>query len=239
MSVLYGIDGCRGGWLVARVVEGNEPGLHPEFFIRTNLQPIFAEARKGVAVVAIDIPIGIPETGERHCDISAREELPSGRKSCVFPVPMRSALPATSYLEACLLNHKASGRRISVQSFGILPKIREIDRLMTPGLQQFVREAHPEVTFAVLTNRTDLGNKKRAEGRAKRLAVLAGEGMRLSLDDICQQRILLGRHLVQVDDLIDAAACVLTAKRIGNRQHVCFPTTVCKDSRKLRMEIVS
>ena len=84
---------------MARVVEGNEPGLRPEFFIRTNLQPIFAEA-----------------------------------------------------------------------------------------------------------------DKKRAEGRAKRLAVLAGEGMRLSLDDICQQRILLGRHLVQVDDLIDAAACVLTAK---------------------------
>ena len=126
MSVLYGIDGCRGGWLVARVVEGNEPGLRPEFFTRTNLQPIFAEA-----------------------------------------------------------------------------------------------------------------DKKRAEGRAKRLAVLAGEGMKLSLEDICQQRILLGRHLAQVDDLIDAAACVLTVKRIGNRQHVCFPAAVCKDSRKLRMEIVS
>jgi len=239
VTVLYGIDGCRGGWLVARVPEASEREFHPEFFVRTNLQSIFAQARKGVAVVAIDIPIGIPETGERRCDIRAREELPNGRKSCVFPVPTRSALPATNYIEACLLNHKASGRRISVQSFGILPKIREIDRLMTPGLQQFVREAHPEVTFAVLADQTDLGKKTCAAGRAKRLAVLADQGLRLSLEEIRQQRMLLGRHLVKIDDLIDAAACVLTAKRIGDKQHITFPSTVCKDSRKLRMEIVS
>jgi predicted RNase H-like nuclease len=238
VTVLYGIDGCAGGWVVARVARSRERELNPEFSVRADLRPIFAEARLGRAIVAIDIPIGIPETAARQCDIDARQKLPSRRKSCVFPVPTRSALPARNHVEASLLNHQACGRRVSAQTFGILPKIREIDGLMTPDLQQFVRETHPEVTFAVLAQ-TDLGKKKDAEGHAKRLAVLAGHGLRLSLEQIRLYRNVLGRKLVKVDDVIDAAACLLTAKRIWNRQRVTFPQAVFLDSRKLRMEIVS
>jgi predicted RNase H-like nuclease len=34
---------------------------------------------------------------------------------------------------------------MSHQAFGILPKIREVDQLMTPEVQETVREIHPEL----------------------------------------------------------------------------------------------
>jgi predicted RNase H-like nuclease len=60
--------------------------------------------------------------------------LPLGRYrgSSVFPAPVRSALTADSWADACALSRASAlqGKAISKQTFAILPKIREIDNLL-------------------------------------------------------------------------------------------------------------
>jgi predicted RNase H-like nuclease len=236
--IFYGIDGCKGGWLVARSSKSRNGLLHPEFFVCRDLRSIFTEAEAGRAIVAIDIPIGLPDECGRQCDIEARKILSAARKSAVFPVPMRSALACSNYAAACTLNHETSGQRLSRQTFGILPKIRDVDELITPALQSFVRESHPEVTFALIGDAGDVGKKKDAEGCTRRLALLARQGIALTMPGIQSVRSRAGRRLVKADDVIDAAACLLTASRIAKGKARSFPESLLKDSRGLKMEIV-
>jgi predicted RNase H-like nuclease len=49
-----------------------------------------------------------------------------------------------TYAEACERSFAARGKMISQHIFGILPKIADVDALMSPERQRFVREAHPE-----------------------------------------------------------------------------------------------
>ena len=72
------------------------------------------EATRQAELLLVDIPIGLPETGaERACDLMARRLL-GPRKSSVFPVPVRQAVHAPTYQEACDLNATATGDRKSV-----------------------------------------------------------------------------------------------------------------------------
>jgi predicted RNase H-like nuclease len=116
-----------------------------------------------------------------------------------------------------------------------MPKIRQVDEAMTPALQARIRETHPEVTFRILGGRPLQHKKKRVAGRLERLTILDAKGLRF---DPQPERIRLGRSLVAIDDLLDAAACLLTAKRIAEgREQVLGDGAV--DSRGVRMEIVA
>ena len=77
------------------------------------------------------------------------------RASSVFSPPSRQVLGATCYEDV-----RAQG--LSIQAYGILPKIREVDRLMTPELQKVIHEAHPELAFTVALE-LPLGLKRSAE----------------------------------------------------------------------------
>jgi predicted RNase H-like nuclease len=80
--------------------------------------------------------------------------------------------------------------------------------------------------------------KKTREGRAERLAILeATLGGRIDPD---AERTRLGRKVVGHDDLIDAAACLATARRVLAGHAVTLPkAAVERDERSLRMEIVA
>ena len=82
---------------------------------------------------------------------------------------------------------------------------------MTPALQRSVREGHPEVTFAKLNGSFIEYPKKTLEGRRERLALLAAENITFDVD---AERLRLGRGVVSPDDIIDAAAMLVTARRI-------------------------
>jgi predicted RNase H-like nuclease len=115
------------------------------------------------------MPIGLAAAGPRQCDLDAKALL-GRRGSSVFITPCRAALRAVEdYERACELNRKACGKAFSKQAFGILRKIREIDRFMTPALQDHLREAHPEVIFAVHNAAPMQHRKSTAEGKAERL----------------------------------------------------------------------
>jgi hypothetical protein len=94
MTVVAGIDACRGGW-VAIVTEDEElaDSLHAATFAQ------LLRALAGAAAVGIDIPIGLPSDGVRAADLAARAFV-GPRRSSVFPTPPRAALMAATYAEA-------------------------------------------------------------------------------------------------------------------------------------------
>jgi predicted RNase H-like nuclease len=189
--------------------------------------------------VAIDIPIGLADSAQRSCDMAARQLLGWPRSSSVFSAPCRLTLQATSYAEACVINRKVTGRGISKQTYGILPKIREIDAALASAMQGTVRESHPEVLFARLScgGRGLAPSKKSPEGRIVRLELLHRYLPRF---DPAMIRIGLGRASVALDDVIDAGACLIAAKHIAEGTAAVLPQgSLERDARGLRMEIVA
>jgi predicted RNase H-like nuclease len=164
------------------------------------------------------------------CDIAARQLL--GR---VFPPPVRAALRGATYSECCDLNRQMCGKAISRQTHAIIPKIRQVDEAITPALQARVREVHPEVSFRMFKGRPLQHSTKTSAGRKERVEILDSEGLGF---DPQFERLRLGRSLLAIDDLLDAAVCFLTAERIAEgRAQVLGDGAV--DSRGLRMEIVA
>ena len=121
--------------------------------------------------VAIDIPIGLPESGPRRADIEARRRV-GPRRNSVFPAPARAVLGAPTYAEACARSRQVSGKAISRQLFNILGKIAEVDALVTPRVQERLVEMFPEWSLTVLAGAPMSHPKSKAAGVAERTAVL-------------------------------------------------------------------
>jgi predicted RNase H-like nuclease len=185
-----------------------------------------------VAAVAIDIPIGLPESGSRVADVEARRRV-GPRRNSVFPAPARAVLGATNYAEACARSRLASGKAISKQLFNILGKIAEVDALITPALQARFVEMFPEWSLTVLAGAPMAQPKTTAAGRAERAAVLGA---------VFDQRQLEG-HLrrpppgARADDVLDAFAGAWTARRLARGCAVRVGGGL--DARGLRMEMVA
>ena len=138
---LAGVDGCRAGWLVVMAHPMAREAPEHQVTICARFDDVLALLPTSV-VCAVDIPIGLlaeRQPGGRDCDRGARRLL-GRRASSVFTPPTRPLLEATHYAQV-------RGHGLSIQAFNILPKIREVDRVMTPALQQRVYEAHPELAF--------------------------------------------------------------------------------------------
>jgi predicted RNase H-like nuclease len=120
---LAGVDGCPDGWIAA-FVRGAE--------VRVAVLPRFADVlTEKPDIVAVDIPIGLPERtgpGGRAAENAARPLL-GQRQPSVFSVPSRAAVYAASYAEACAAALATSDppRKVSKQLFHTAPKIREVD----------------------------------------------------------------------------------------------------------------
>jgi predicted RNase H-like nuclease len=184
-----------------------------------------------LAAAAIDITIGLPSCGPRACDKEARRLL-GPRRSSVFPAPARSVLAARTYAEACTLSRSACGRAVSRQLFNILPKVREVDALASPALQDRLFEMCPELSLAMASGRPMAHNKRTPPGRAERLAVLhRAFPMAGSLLEAAPPK---GAH---ADDVLDAFAGAWTARRIAAGESLRLGGDV--DDRGLRMEVLA
>jgi predicted RNase H-like nuclease len=234
-SALYGVDGARSGWVFARASADLQD---ISLWVESDLERLFSEVIATSATLAIDIPIGLPDSGPRECDRAARRMLGWPRLTSVFSAPMRPALTAKSYWEACALNEESCGKKLSRQSFALFPKLREVDALMTPDRQSIIREAHPEIAFMLLSG-LDRGlatNKKTAAGRAERSEML---GRWLPGVDVSQLLASVKRSDARPDDVLDALACLVAAWRIANGNEITLPAGREEhDVRGLRMEIV-
>src|SRR5210317_1074457 len=135
-----GIDGCRLGWFYVGLDENGEG----TFGVFKRIDELAAHL-PSLEMALIDIPIGLRDKHreERLCDKQARSLLPPNKKPCVFPAPSRCALGSNDYLEAKNRNYECTGRRLTKQTFGIVPKIREVDDYLKSETQcQKIREMH-------------------------------------------------------------------------------------------------
>lgn len=202
-----GVDGCPGGWVV--VTTGPERGARAQACVVGDLSTVLAGARHGrPAVVAVDMPIGLSDA-VRACDREARRAL-GARHVCVFSAPPRSVLGATDPDEARRHCREVRGASLTLQTFHLLPRIRELDEALSadPGLADRVCEVHPELSFAELAGAPLAVPKTRAEGRRRREALLAPEFADLAT-------LLATRPAgARADDLLDALAAAWSARRI-------------------------
>jgi 8-oxo-dGTP diphosphatase len=126
---------------------------------------------------------------------------------------------------------------VSIQAWAIIPKILEADRLLRrhPAYREIVREAHPEVCFALLNGGAPLqASKKSQTGHRQRVALLSawcGDAITRALAD---RRALA----CAADDVVDAFVTLWTAERIHRGQATTLPDRPPRDACGLRMEIV-
>lgn len=231
---VLGVDGCRAGWAVTRL------NLYDNIcsgFIVDSFDQLLGDARDA-AMIIVDMPIGLADKGKRACEIQARELLKPLRHASVFSSPRRPMLDFDAYEKANAWG-KAQGPAggLSKQAWMITPKIREIDRAITPAAQKRLGEGHPEVAFLRLNNGAPCSYPKRTEeGQQQRLALLLAAGISNAETLYESLRQEVGRKNIARDDVFDACALALTAKaRLeGGAIHLSDGK---RDARGLVMEI--
>jgi predicted RNase H-like nuclease len=115
----------------------------------------------------------------------------------------------------------------------LMPKIREVATDVQSYLQRRVFEVHPELSFYQLNEDVPLRfAKQSAAGRAERRKVL--ERRFPNIDRLLDQR----PKRMSESHLLDAAACLWTARRIAARAVVRLPEDAEWDGEGLRMEII-
>jgi predicted RNase H-like nuclease len=230
-ETLAGVVPCPAGWLaVTAKLQGitiatETPQAFSRFRDVLDYKPAFQ-------VIALFSPVGlldVPVRLGRQCDRDARRLLGSPRSSAIASTPARLALGAKTYKESAAAN----GGHLSIVAWQLARRMAEVDTEMAPYWQRTVFEVHPELSFYQLNDDRPLRFSKRtAAGREERAALLRARipGVERALD------IRLRR--VSAAHLIDAAACLWTARRIKSRAVSRVPEDPEWDSEGLRMEIV-
>lgn len=183
--------------------------------MHTRLDKLLHELTDLDGLVLLDMPVGLPHADSpvRKCDRAARRLL--GRRGVtVFSPPCREALSAKSYRQACSINQRVVGRKISLQAWNIAPKIRECDQIFRsrPALSHRLLEAHPELCFAALAGGPLSEPKRTAQGRARRLALL--EGVLPAAGAFFRETLgQTSRKALAPDDLLDAMTLAWAAAR--------------------------
>jgi len=251
MTWLAGVDGCSAGWVAAFV----RPDGHEA---RIKLVPRFVDVLEGpeqAEIIAVDIPIGLPECGGRGGRTTENTVRPllGARQSSVFSIPSRTAVFAElgpfadqaalfgAHQRACLSARATSDppRGVAIQAFMIFPKIREVDLVLRgdSSAAKRVFETHPELAFWRLNGERALSEPKKVKGKcyepglALRRRLLVAAGFPAA---VANGAPLRGAGL---DDLLDALACAAIARRLHAGVAQSFPHPPPRDAFGLPMAI--
>jgi predicted RNase H-like nuclease len=175
-------------------------------------------AIKGVpdsCVIAIDIPIGLPQLGRnRGADIEARALVGPYLKSSVFPAPAGEFVAAPTYEAAIAIAHQRGCPGVSRQTYALRAAILQVAAVAESDRR--VHEVHPEVSFC-LAKRDHLETRKASwNGMEERRRILEA------------QRLIVGHDLgvagrAGIPDVLDAVACAWSAWRIGHGAALRLP----------------
>ncbi|MGD9914071.1 MAG: DUF429 domain-containing protein [Rhizobiaceae bacterium] len=246
---IAGVDGCKAGWVAVIL----ELGAAPRARVCPDMATLVASLPDD-ATIAVDMPIGLPEfsaRGGRGPEALVRRLL-GERQSSVFSIPSRAAVyahdaPFTT-LDGWYAGHRQASavaratsdppRAVSIQAFGILSKIREIDRLLAdrPELRARLLESHPELAFWQLNGRRPMNLPKKIKGRvnpagmAERRALLTACGFDAGFLEAPPRG-------AAADDFLDAAAVMLVALRHARGEAVSFPDPPAADERGIPLAI--
>jgi predicted RNase H-like nuclease len=192
-----------GGALAVVVLEGDR--VVEAFRCETFADALLVDA----AVVAVDIPIGIPDTGARQADVAARRFV-GPRSSSVFTTPIRAVLQAQTYSDARAVATESTGKSIPAQTYALRRRILEVDEYA--HRDERVIEVHPEVSFRELAHRP-LHSKHRLEGLIERRRLLEEAGL-----EVPESAPRLAEP-----DLLDATVAAWTARRYARGEALPLP----------------
>ena len=207
MKDIFGIDGCRFGWVVA------EERAKGDLSIRliedlNDLESISSQK----SIAGIDIPLAIHEKGFRMADAEARTLLKS-RASTIFSAPALETLHSDNYTAACEINESICGKKISKQSWFLFSKIKEARKIFCkPNKKIKLYEVHPELSFMAMNDMRviELG-KKTDEGFKMRYKLVKKLFPKFDFEKI---RASFKRCDVADDDILDAIAVLWSTQKI-------------------------
>jgi predicted RNase H-like nuclease len=204
---VLGVDGWRGAW-VGALLDGRTVTLLALHDVAAVL------AVPDVELIAIDMPIGLSETGARACDVQARALL-AGAASSVFPTPVRAVLDTDDYAEARTLSRAATDppRAPSAQAFQLVKAIRALDDALGDPPSERVVEVHPELAFRALDPAVR-DRKGSARGTIQRLRAL-----RAVID--VERALDAAPPGIPVIDALDACAAAWSARRLADGGGEC------------------
>ena len=223
--MIAGVDGCKDKWIAVVDLGNNQTDIRePCSFLE-----LYED--RSLDLVVIDIPIGLPDRGDREADLEARRFL--GKCGvCVFTAPIRPILCCETWEEACQKRASIEGKKISKQQFGILDKVCEVDTTLRKVAAVKIKEGHPEISFALMNGGVPLLSKHKTEGRQQRRDLL----VKNHFPEVGQ---LDTSPIERYKDILDAYAMLWTARRITSNGVRRFPSLAVKDKFGLSMEIAA
>lgn len=200
-----GIDGARGGWVMA--MTGTDPGDVSELAFANRFAPLLHRCRSaGLAAVGVDMPIGFAADGHREAERLVRSRL-GRRSSTLFAMPAHEVLDIHDWAEALARNRRVAGKGFSKQAFHLLDGSREVRAALDPADQPWCTEVHPESSFTAMNGGVTLESKHTIDGRRARHDLVT----RLVASDAA---VRIGESGVPAVDALDAYAAAWTAARV-------------------------
>ena len=250
-SEFVGVDGCTCGWISVGFNDSGDYELKA-FFTFDELVEYYHAAK----LILVDMPIGLSEVAEeRPSDPEARSHLGPLWKT-VFRAPTRQAMtrladnPADRE-GASVVEYHIVGEKLNPLTLAIMPKINAVDRVMQSRKRDAnpeIREIHPEICFWALNNRCPMKfSKHNRRGIEERRSVLEQVGLNAKeILEVGRAKFptAVGRtkrkYLVADDDILDALAAAVTARRGWPDRLKALPENkgTPRDSKGLRMEMV-
>lgn len=232
--MIAGVDGCKAGWLVVSA------DALPASSVSATLCDTFAtvaHVTQSCRTTVVDMPIGLPDCDEaspfpRLCDVEAKQLL-GPKASSVFYAPPRECLSAKTPKQFQAVHRKLTGRGAGLPVWGIVPKITEVDELMTPELQKRIFEFHPELAWQRANGGKGLEKKKLDLGKQQRREILSPAIHELARLEAWVHKVGRG---VAIDDLFDALIGLKVASEISKDNFL--PQMTAVDSKGLRLQYV-
>lgn len=230
----FGVDGFSGGWCCCSSFDNS---LY--LSIAKDVKSFFKHFPK-INYVFIDMPIGLSDYGfKRSVDAKLRDMLPSNRKSSVFNAPSRPSIYAESYHHAKQAELKLQGKSISIQSWNISKKIKELDQYIyeNPHVISKLRESHPEYCFYKLNKDNPLQySKKLSIGIEERLSIL--QNFVVNVEDSFKNFYDKNKHKgLKKDDIIDSIVLYVCADKWKINGSKSLTQSPPKDPRGIPCEI--
>jgi len=214
---VVGIDWYKPGWVAAALGAGSEA----EILVGPDLEELVARV-PGAQCVAIDMPIGLPET-VRECDVLARSFV-KPRHNSVFMTPPAAVLKASTYEAANELALERLGKKISKQAYALGPNIATVNALAERDAR--IIEVHPEVSFRALAGTPVAWPKNSWNGDAVRRSAIQRAGIVVSneLDEAGG---------VPVADVLDAVAAAWSARRYAVHEAKSLPPRASRGAKEV------
>ena len=225
MSSVIGIDGCKAGWIIAKTLENESIS----FQIIKNLNDL---KRINVSHIGIDIPLQLSHTGKRFAEIEARSLL-KNRACTIFTPPTLNALRAKNYMDACEVNFKECGKRISKQSWNLFPKIKEAQEFLENKSINKLRvfEVHPELSFMAMNDMSLVQASKKTDiGREIRIKLIQKFFPKFSFESVRNE---YKKNQTLDDDILDSVSVLWSTQRIVDN----IANFVPKDPKRIDMRI--